>query len=84
MVLDELLRRLRSSAVRRQFFRSGLSGAASLLFYNVSLGFAILHFISKMSPACQVKRRYKSVINPSHLGKKGRIFLFGINVWRKT
>lgn len=83
VVLKKLLRSLLPSALCKHFFRSGILGAASLLFYSVSLDFAILHFLYKMLPMCWLIRKNKGVINPVHLRRKGQIFLFGTNVWRK-
>lgn len=76
-VPDEVPRGSLSSAVRKQFFRSGLLGTAFPLFYSSVLDFSILHFLPKMSPMCWVNRKNRSGINPSHVGRN---FLFGTNV----
>lgn len=49
---EKALRSLLLSALCKCFFRSGLLGAASLLFYSISLDFAILLFLSKMLALC--------------------------------
>lgn len=64
MVLGELPRSYLTSALRNQFLRSGLLGAASPMVYSVCLGFPILCFSARMPLMCWVKRSYQSVRNP--------------------